>query len=156
MALKQESGSRPLIAKIWSSHDEYIGEGFGQKCDGLGVLRVYQISEKFTPGRRSTYAGEFERDQYGPSGLYRFSDQARFAGVWSGGSPKFGYREFLGNSNRLVCDFYLGPMEAVADHTQPHWFPEGEGITVDATARRVRCGDLVDGKFAAIHADFVF
>jgi hypothetical protein len=42
---------RELIAKIWNSHDEYIGEAAGDEADGLGISRVYAYL--LTPPQRA-------------------------------------------------------------------------------------------------------
>jgi nucleoside phosphorylase len=158
--LKVENGSkasaRPLIAKIWNSHDEYSGEAAGNEADGLGVLRLYLVSEEITPSLRSSYAGMHEAGRYGPLGVYTFPDQEQFAGQWTGGHPSLGYREFIGDSSKLQCDFYLGYLNSTSDKFQPLWRPHGEGIAVDASLRRGRCGILVDGVFDHISSDYSF
>jgi len=147
---------RSKIAKIWDSHDEYIGEAVGDQADGLGVLRTYALSEVLTPSVRSSFAGHHESGNYGPLGVFTFPDQSQFAGEWSSGHPSFGYREYLGGSVKLACDFYLGAMHGLPNHLQPLWRPHGEGIAVDAAARRVRCGKLIDGEFDRIVFEFDF
>ncbi len=158
--LRVENGpkgsARPLIAKIWNSHDEYTGEAAGNEADGFGVLRLYLVSEEITPSLRSSYAGLHEAGRYGPLGVYTFPGQEQFAGQWTGGHPSLGYREFVGNRGKLQCDFYLGYMNFTSEKFQPLWRPHGEGIAVDASLRRVRCGMLVDGVFDHIAAEFSF
>lgn len=93
--VKTENGERELIVKIWSSHDDYIGEGVGDNEDGLGISRVYAVSEEATPELKSSYAGTHQENRYGPLGIYTFPDRAQFAGEWTGGHPSFGYREYI-------------------------------------------------------------
>ena len=149
---------RQLMAKIWNSHDEYLGEAVDGICDGLGVLKVYQVSLEMTPSLKSSFAGQMEGDKYGPYGVYTFPDNSQFAGAWTSGHPTLGYREFLGGSGNLDCDFYLGALGLRAGSTkhQPFWVPHGQGITVDALARRVRLGELRDGLFESIHIEIEF
>lgn len=149
-------GATPFIAKIWNSHDEYIGEAAGDDANGLGVTRAYVFSEAVTPNLQSSYAGQHEAGKYGPVGVYTFPDQSQFAGQWTGGNPNFGYREYLGDRSTLKCDFYLGSMIAEPNHLQPRWRPHGEGIAVDASLRRVRCGTLREGAFDTISVEFDF
>lgn len=75
-----KGSAKPLIAKIWNSHDEYTGEAAGNEADGLGVLQLYLLSEEITPSLRSSYAGMHEARRYGPLGVYTFPDQQQFAG----------------------------------------------------------------------------
>lgn len=145
-----------LIAKIWSSHDEYLGQAVRETPNGLGVLRVYALSEEATPSMQSSFAGELEGGQYGPLGVFTFPDHSHFAGRWTSGHPNLGYRVYAGHGNTLACDFYLGPIQATPDHLQPRWTPHGDGIAVDAARRRVRCGKIEAGEFSAIVADFTF
>jgi hypothetical protein len=156
LKLPFNEGTRPLIAKIWNTHDEFLGEAAGNEADGLGVVRAYVISADDTPSLQSSFAGRNEAGQYGPMGVFTFPNQGQFAGSWAGGHPSFGYREYLGERSKLNCDFYLGSMKAEPDHLQPLWRPHGEGIAVDAALRRVRCGFLVEGIFGKISAEFAF
>ncbi|MFJ6328258.1 MULTISPECIES: hypothetical protein [unclassified Rhizobium] len=149
-----KEGIRPLIAKIWNTHDEYLGEATGSEPDGLGVQRAYEFSEELTPSLLATYAGCMEAGKYGPLGVFTFFDQSHFAGRWASGHPNFGYREYIGTRTELDCDFYLGAMRGVANHLQPFWHPHGKGIAVDAGTRRVRCGVLDNGEFHQVHFEF--
>ena len=72
-------GARSVIAKIWNSHDEYLGEAAGNEADGLGVVRAYVISADDTPSLQSSYAGRHEGGQCGPIGVFTFPDQGQFA-----------------------------------------------------------------------------
>ena len=149
-----QDGGRPLIAKIWSSHDEYLGEAAGNEPDGLGVQRAYQFSEELTPSLLASYAGRMEAGKYGPLGVFTFFDQSHFAGRWASGHPNFGYREYIGSRTELDCDFYLGAMRGVANNFQPFWYPHGKGLAVDAGTRRVRCGVLHNGEFDNVQFEF--
>ncbi|WP_400768710.1 hypothetical protein [Methylosinus sporium] len=137
---------RTFIAKVWSSHDEYLGEGRGEIAGGKGVFKVYRISDSFTPDLKSEYAGHVEADRYGPCGVYTFPDRSQFAGEWSDGAPRFGYREYVGESDHPECDFFLGNMGKSGGYYHPLWFPQGQGLMVDAARRRVVCGEFRDGK----------
>lgn len=147
-------GSRPLIAKIWNTHDEYLGEASNTEPNGLGVLRAYKYSEELTPHLRASYAGQMETGKYGRLGVFTFPDQSQFSGRWASGHPNFGYREYIGSKTKLNCDFYLGGMRGIPNHLEPRWYPHGEGIAVDAGARRVRCGILDDGIFEMVRFEF--
>ncbi len=148
---------RQLIAKIWNSHDEYFGEAVDGVLDGLGVLKVYQLSREMTPSLTSSFAGQMEGDTYGPSAVYTFPDKSQFAGAWTSGHPAYGYREFFGNQE-LDCDFYLGALglRAGSSTYQPFWIPHGDGIAVDASARLARCGQLRDGIFERLDVELKF
>jgi nucleoside phosphorylase len=148
--------ARALIAKIWNSHDEYLGEAAGDVADGLGVLRAYEMSEELTPHMQSEYAGQLQAGNYGPLGVFTFPDQSHFAGRWASGHPQFGYREYLGSKTKLGCDFYLGSMRGVANFRTPFWHPHGQGIAVNVGRRHVRCGMLDDGQFQTVEFDFAF
>lgn len=147
---------RARIAKIWNSHDEYLGEAIDGNEDGLGMSRIYVISEETTPTMRSSFTGEHESNRYGPFGVFTFPDQSQFSGEWTTGHPSFGYREYSGHSRKLECDFYLGPMEAMPNGMQPIWRPHGKGIAVDAARRLVRCGNVDSGAFSNIDVEFKF
>jgi len=149
-------GKRPLIAKIWNSHDEYIGEAAGTEADGLGVVRIYQVTQDITPSLRSSYAGIQENGKLGPIGVYTFPDQSHFSGRWEAEHPSFGYREFIGDATELRCDFYLGYMGVFVHKGQRYWRPHGEGIAVDASRRSVRCGLLEEGDFRQVAFNFNF
>ena len=150
-------GKRELVAKIWDSHDEYLGEAVGDQEDGLGITSAYAVSQAFTPQLQASYAGRHEQGKYGHLGVYTFPDRGQFAGEWMAGHPKFGYREYFGTGNTLNCDFYLGSMEAeVMLAHGAKWHPEGEGIAVDAASRHVRCGQIKRGVFKKILFEFDF
>jgi nucleoside phosphorylase len=148
-----KTGERPLIAKIWNSHDEYVGEAAGAEADGLGVVRIYLIAEDITPSLRSSYSGLHETGRFGPLGVYTFPDQSQFAGQWEAQHPYLGYREFIGDLYKLQCDFYLGYMSIFHER---FWRPHGEGVAVDAGRRHVRCGVLEDGNFRHVSFEFNF
>lgn len=147
-----------LIAKIWNSHDEYLGEAVDGVPDGLGVLKVYELSREMTPNLVSSFAGQMEGEAYGPSGVYTFPDKSQFAGTWTSGHPALGYREYLGKRGKLNCDFYLGSFRLRPDSTtyQPLWVRHGQGVAVDASARRAKCGQLHDGAFESIEIEIDF
>ncbi|MGO7334229.1 phosphorylase family protein [Rhizobium leguminosarum] len=152
------SNGRQLIAKIWDSHDEYLGEAVDGVSDGLGVLKVYQLSRDMTPSLTSSFAGQMEVDAYGPSAVYTFPDKSQFAGAWTSGHPAIGYREYLGKRGDLDCDFYLGEFGLRSGSTKysPIWVPHGKGVAVDASARHLRCGQLDESVFDSIDVEFKF
>jgi hypothetical protein len=149
-------GGKTLVAQVYDSHDEYLGEAAGIESDGFGVVKVYHISEEATPHLRASYSGLHERNKYGPLGVYTFPNQAQIVGDWVVGSPSFGYREFFGHNSNRPYDFYLGNMCGVKDRGVLKWFPHGEGISVDAGNRRVCCGEFFEGVVSRVRAEFSF
>lgn len=147
---------RVRIAKIWSSHDEYLGQAADTEADGFGVMRTYMLSAETTPSVQSSFAGELEAGKYGPTGVYTFPNRSEFAGEWTSGHPSFGLREFAGHDPKLKCDFYLGQLEATLNHSRPLWRPHGDGIAVDAIRRRVYCGSINGGSFSEVAETFDF
>ncbi|MGV1681709.1 phosphorylase family protein [Sphingopyxis sp. NJF-3] len=156
LRMQQAPGERPRIVKIWDSHDDFIGEAAGDEADGLGVTRSYALSEELTPSLRSAFAGQHETGRYGPLGVFTFPDHSQFAGEWASGHPNFGCREYMGRCETLRCDLYIGSMKGIPDHLQPRWLPDGEGIAIDAGARRARCGTFREGTFSKIGFEFDF
>jgi nucleoside phosphorylase len=152
------ANGRELIAEIWNTHDEFLGEAIDSMPHGLGVLKVYQISKETTPSLASSFAGLMESDAYGPNGVYTFPDKSQFAGAWTSGHPALGYREYLGKRSQLDCDFYLGAFDLGPGSTkyQPLWVAHGEGVAIEASARRVRCGHLRNGVFESIDIEIEF
>ncbi len=149
---------RQLIAQIYDSHDEYLGEAVDGTSDGLGVGKVFQISMQTTPSLKASVAGQWESDTYGPYAVYTFPDNSQFAGAWSSGNPTLGYREFLGGNEILNCDFYVGALglKSASTRFQRHWVPHGKGIAVDAASRRARLGILYEGAFERIEVEVEF
>lgn len=156
LSAAHEGTQSARIAKIWSSRDEYLGQAVGETPNGLGVLRVYVLSEEATPSMQSSFSGELEGGNYGPLGVYTFPDHSHFAGRWTSGHPSFGYRAYVGHSNKLGCDFYVGPIQATPDHLQPRWTPHGSGFAVNAARRHVRFGKIEAGEFSTTIAEFTF
>ncbi|MDX1047101.1 hypothetical protein GOL40_28055 [Sinorhizobium medicae] len=144
LKLKKLTGNKGDGAKVWDSGDEYIGQMKGSTEQGHGVYRVFSISAELTPTLASSYAGKVQSG-YGPSGVYTFPDRAQFMGQWSGQHPSFGYREFVGAQNSVKGDLYLGAMASEGGGYSPRWFPHGEGIVIDASARTVTCGVFANG-----------
>lgn len=146
LKLKKITGNKRDGAKVWDSGDEYVGQIKGETESGIGVYRVFHISSGMTPTLASSYAGKVDAG-YGPSGVYTFPDRAQFMGEWSGGHPSFGYRELVGASNSLDGDLYLGSMSVSGSGGYtPRWFPEGEGILINAGERVITCGTFKDGE----------
>jgi nucleoside phosphorylase len=137
-----------LIAKLWDSGDEYVGEALNGMEHGLGVYKVYHTSAEFTPGIVSRYSGQMEHGKFGNSGVYTYANHADFAGEWVDGNPSFGCREYLGPGGVLESDYYFGhlvPVEGDSTFT-PRWTPNGDGFAIDTQMRVITCGEFYMGK----------
>ncbi|MEZ5714387.1 MAG: hypothetical protein R3D85_03955 [Paracoccaceae bacterium] len=148
LAAGKSATGRELIAEIWDSGDEFLGESLGREANGLGEARVYMVSKWFTPDSTAKYAGQWEDGRYGEYGVFYFSDSSHFSGLWKNGHPTLGYREYAGRNEKLGCDFFVGEMarKHESEEFTPVWLPHGKGICVDVSRREALCGSFDSGE----------
>ncbi|MBP2274716.1 5'-methylthioadenosine/S-adenosylhomocysteine nucleosidase [compost metagenome] len=146
---------RSVMARLWSTGDEYLGEARQGIETGLGIYKIYPEDRDLTPASLALWCGRSDDRSFGPRGVYSFPDTADIAGHWVEARPSLGYREFLNRSSAPVaepdldCDFYLGEMDSVVFQKSRKWVPHGRGIAVDVRSRTIRCGSFHEGKFAS-------
>ncbi len=148
---RSDNSPDPLIVKsanlglaLWSSGDEYLGHMSNRHNWGVGVYKIYTLSEKSTPDYIAFYRGEvYVKRSLGPVGVYEFATGALFAGTWSANHPRRGYMSFVGRDEPF--DFYFGEFREYTTKSGNIWKPGGIGVGISLKTQTITCGAFEQG-----------